>query len=114
VLSCALAVPGCPSTTVFVAAGALRLHLAPLAAGFAAGRAAWYTGAVIIAGTAASGIESLVRRGLNPWLIALAFVLVIAPLFVLSRIEWRALLQERRIRFIPRRPPGSDSGGAGE
>jgi uncharacterized membrane protein YdjX (TVP38/TMEM64 family) len=114
VLSGALAVPGTPSTTIFVAAGALHLRLAPLAAGFAAGRAAWYSGVVIATSGAAAGIEGLVRRGLNPWLIALALVLVIAPLFLLSRIEWRALLQERRIRLIPRRRPEADAGGTGE
>jgi uncharacterized membrane protein YdjX (TVP38/TMEM64 family) len=113
-LSLAVAVPGSPTTTIFVGAGALHLRLAPLAAGFLAGRLAWYTGAVVVASGAEQGIDELIERGTSPWLIALALVLVIVPLFVLSRLEWRALVQERRIRFVPRGRPGSGSGGTGE
>lgn len=99
-LSAALAVPGSPTTTIFVAAGALHLRLPPLAAGFALGRLVWYAGVVIVASGAEKGIESLIDRGLQPHFIALAVVLVVVPLVVLSRLEWRALIQERRIRFI--------------
>jgi uncharacterized membrane protein YdjX (TVP38/TMEM64 family) len=114
VLSVGLAVPGSPTTTIFVAAGALHLRLAPLALGFLTGRLAWYTGAVIVASGAASGIDSLVQHGLNPLLIVVALLLVVAPLLLLSRLEWRALVQERRIRFVPRRRPGTGAGGTGE
>jgi uncharacterized membrane protein YdjX (TVP38/TMEM64 family) len=114
VLSAALAMPASPTTTIFVAAGALHLRLPPLALGFLTGRLVWYTGAVALASGAAEGIDRLVQHGLNPLLIAAALLLVILPLFLLSRLEWRALVQERRIRFIPRRRPGTGTGGTGE
>lgn len=109
-LTAALAVPGSPTTTIFVAAGALHLRLLPLATGFALGRLVWYSGVVIVASGAEKGIEGLIDRGLQPHFIALAVVLVVVPLVVLSRLEWRALIQERRIRFIrsKRSQGGSD------
>ena len=93
-----------------MAAGALHLRLLPLATGFALGRLVWYTGVVIVASGAEQGIENLIDRGLQPHFIALAVVLVVVPLVLLSRLEWRALIQERRIRFIrsKRSQGGSD------
>jgi uncharacterized membrane protein YdjX (TVP38/TMEM64 family) len=114
VLSLALAAPGSPTTTIFVAAGALKLRLAPLVAGFFSGRLVWYGAIVALASGAERSVDRLVERGTSPWLFGVALVLVVVPLLVLSRLEWRALLQERRIRFVPRRRPGTGTGGTGE
>ena len=65
-LSAALAVPGSPTTTIFVAAGALHLRLAPLAPGFALGRLVWYSGVVIVGVGRREGHRGLIDRGLQP------------------------------------------------
>ena len=83
--------PGCPTTTIFVGRG--RAAPAPAAAGDGLRRRAglvWYAGVVIVASGAEKGIEDLIDRGLQPHFIALAVVLVVVPLVVLSRLEWRA------------------------
>jgi membrane protein YqaA with SNARE-associated domain len=105
-LAALLLVPGMASTPIFMAAGALRLALAPLLAAFAVGRAAFY-GLVVVASQAGEAtVSRAIERGVSPWAIAVALLAVLGPLAVLLRLDWRALIEDRRFRLLRRRARG--------
>lgn len=81
-----------PSNQLFEGAGLLAVPLAPLVAGFVAGRLvtySMYSGAASLAGESLQG--ALVQAALSPWGIAVQVVMLVA-LVLLARVDWRRVL----------------------
>ena len=93
-----------PALAIFATAGALRLRLTPIVAGYAVGRAAVFGWAVWTAGVAARSLERVLRDNASPLPLAAGLLLALAPLVVVAQIDWRVLVEERRIRVLPRSP----------
>jgi hypothetical protein len=94
-----------PALAIFATAGALRLRLAPIVACYAVGRAAVFGWAVWTAGVAARSLERVLRDNASPLPLAAGVLLALAPLVVAAQIDWRVLIEERRIRLLPRSRP---------
>jgi membrane protein YqaA with SNARE-associated domain len=92
-----------PAGALYAAAGILRVNLALVAASCFAGRAVTYGIGVALVGSAAGEIPDRLRDAAAPWSIGLGLALVAAVLWLLVRIEWRTLLEERRLRLRARR-----------
>lgn len=98
-----LAVSPPPAGALYTAAGVLRINLALVAGACVAGRLVTYGLGVALAGTAADQIADRVRGAARPWVIALGLVAVAVALWLLGRIDWRALIERRRLRLRPGR-----------
>jgi len=96
-----LAISPPPAGALYTAAGVLRINLALVAGACVAGRLVTYGLGVALAGAAADQIADRVRDWAQPWLIALGLAAVAAALWLLGRIDWRALLERRRLRLRP-------------
>lgn len=92
-----------PAGALYMAAGILRVNLALVAAACFAGRAVTYGIGVAVVGSAAGEIPDRLRDAVTPWSVALGVALVAAVLWLLVRIDWRALLEGRRLRLRARR-----------
>jgi len=92
-----------PAGALYMAAGILRVNLALVAASCFAGRAVTYGIGVALVGSAAGEIPDRLRDAAAPWSIALGLALAAAVLWLLVRIAWRTLLEERRLRLRARR-----------
>jgi membrane protein YqaA with SNARE-associated domain len=88
-----------PTGALYMAAGILRVNLGLVAAASFAGRAVTYGIAVAVAGSAVEQIPGRLRDAAAPLPIALGLALVAALLWLLVRIDWRTLLEERRLRL---------------
>ena len=82
---------------------ACRVNLAVVGAAAVAGRLVTYGLGVGLAGAAADEIADRLRDWVAPWTVALGLLGVVAVLWLLVRIDWRAAI-ERRLRFR-RAPP---------
>lgn len=91
-----------PALAIFATAGALRLRLAPIVACYAVGRAAVFGWTVWTAGLAAQSLERVVRENASPLPLAAGVVLALAPLVLATQIDWQVLIEERRLRLLPR------------
>jgi len=96
-----LAISPPPAGALYTAAGVLRINLALVAGACVAGRLVTYGLGVALAGAAADQIADRVRDWAQPWLIALGLAAVAAALWLLGRIDWRALLERHRLRLRP-------------
>jgi hypothetical protein len=94
-----------PALAIFATAGALRLRLAPIVACYAVGRAVVFGWAVWTAGVAARSLERVLRDNASPLPLAAGVLLALAPLVLAAQIDWRVLIEERRIRLLPRSRP---------
>ena len=54
---------------------------------------------VAVASVAADEIADRLREAVGPWSIALGLAILAAALWVFGRIDWRRLLEERRLRL---------------
>jgi hypothetical protein len=100
-----LAVSPPPSGALYTAAGVLRINLALVGASAVAGRLVTYGLGVGLASAAADEIADRLRDWIAPWTIALGLAGVVAVLWLLGRIDWRAAIEQRRLRL--RRSPGT-------
>ena len=64
-----------------------------------AGRLVTYGLGVAVASVAADEIADRLREAVGPWSIALGIAILAAALWVFGRIDWRRLLEERRLRL---------------
>jgi hypothetical protein len=94
-----------PALAIFATAGALRLRLAPIVACYAVGRAVVFGWAVWTAGVAARSLERVLRDNASPLPLAAGVLLALTPLVLAAQIDWRVLIEERRIRLLPRSRP---------
>jgi hypothetical protein len=94
-----------PALAIFATAGALRLRLAPIVAGYGVGRAAVFGWAVWTAGVAARSLERVLRDNASPLPLVAGVLLAVAPLVIATQLDWQALVEERRIRLLPRSRP---------
>jgi hypothetical protein len=96
-----LAISPPPAGALYTAAGVLRINLALVAGACVAGRLVTYGLGVALAGAAADQIADRVRGWVQPWLIALGLAALGVALWLLGRIDWRALIERRRLRLRP-------------
>ncbi len=94
-----LAVSPPPAGALYIAAGLLRINLAVVAGACFAGRLVTYGLGVAVASVAADEIADRLREAVGPWSIALGIAILAAALWVFGRIDWRRLLEERRLRL---------------
>lgn len=99
-----LAVSPPPAGALYTAAGVLRINLALVAGACVAGRLVTYGLGVALAGAAADQIADRLRGWAQPWLIALGLAALGVALWLLGRIDWRALVERRRLRLRPLTP----------
>ena len=94
-----LAVSPPPAGALYIAAGLLRLNLAIVAGACFAGRLVTYGLGVAVASVAADEIADRLRDAAGPWSIALGIAVLALALWVLGRVDWRQLLEARRLRL---------------
>ena len=101
-----------PATALYIAAGLVRINLAVVAAACFAGRLVTYGIAVAVVGAAAAEIADRLRASVGPWSVTLGVLVVAASLWLLTRIDWRLLLERRRLRVRVRPRPSRVGAGA--
>jgi hypothetical protein len=94
-----LAVSPPPSGALYTAAGVLRINLAVVGAAAFAGRLVTYGLGVGLGSAAADEIADRLRDWVAPWTIALGLLGLGVALWLLGRIDWRSLLERRRLRL---------------
>ncbi|MGE0027977.1 MAG: hypothetical protein AB7O78_18800 [Thermoleophilia bacterium] len=94
-----LAVSPPPSGALYTAAGVLRVNLALVFGACFAGRLVTFGVGVAVAGTAADELADRLRDWVGPVPIAIGLVAVLAVLWLLGRIDWRATIEGRRPRL---------------
>jgi membrane protein YqaA with SNARE-associated domain len=99
-----LAVSPPPSGALYTAAGLLRVHLALVAAACFAGRLVMFGLGVGLATVAADELTERLRGGAAPWAIGFGLASLAATLWLIGAIDWRALIERRRLRLRRRRP----------
>jgi membrane protein DedA with SNARE-associated domain len=105
-----LAVSPPPSGALYTAAGILRIPLALVFGSCLAGRLVTFGIAVAVAGTAADELADRLREYAGPVPIAIGLVALVAVLWLLARMDWRATIARRRPRLRAARAasPGGD------
>lgn len=103
-----------PAGVLFVAAGLLRIKLWIVAASVFVGRTIGYSISVTASSVAAAELADQLRGVVGPWSVIIALVIVSAVLVLLVRIDWRVLIEQRKVRLHRRgrpddpAPPGND------
>lgn len=99
-----------PSGALYTAAGVLRVNLGLVFGACFAGRLVTYGVGVAVAGTAVDQLADRLRDWVGPVPIVLGLVAVLAVLWLLARIDWRATIEHRRPRLTAGRAasPGGD------
>jgi hypothetical protein len=92
-----------PALAIFATAGALRLRLTPIVACYAVGRAVVYGWAVWTASKAAESLERVLRENASPVPLIAGVLIALTPLVLATQIDWQTLVEQRRIRLLPRR-----------
>jgi membrane protein YqaA with SNARE-associated domain len=92
-----LAVSPPPAGALYTAAGVLRVNLALVGGAAFCGRLVTYGLAVALIGATAPEIADRLRDWIGPWQIALGLLAVVAALWVLGRLDWRVLFEQRRV-----------------
>ena len=93
-----------PALAIFATAGALRLRLTPIVACYGVGRAVVFGWAVWTAGLAAESLERVLRENASPLPLVAGVLVALAPLVLAMQIDWRVLIEERRVRLLRRAP----------
>lgn len=94
-----LAISPPPSGALYIAAGIVRINLAVVAGACFAGRLVTYSFGVAAASIAADQIADRLRESAGPWSIALGVAILGVALWIFGRIDWRLLLEQRRLRL---------------
>jgi hypothetical protein len=92
-----------PALAIFATAGALRLRLTPIVACYAVGRAVVFGWAVWTAGKAAESLERVLRENASPVPLIAGVLIALTPLVLATQIDWQTLIEQRRVRLLPRR-----------
>ena len=71
-------------------------------AGYAIGRAVVYGWAVWSAAIAVDSLERVLRENASPWAFAAGIALALVPLVLAAQVDWQALVEQRRIKLLPR------------
>lgn len=97
-----------PAGALYTAAGVLRIPLPLIAGSCLAGRLVTYGLAAAFAGTASGDAGDRLRAATRPWQLALGSVALVAALWLLGRMDWRAALSPggrlHRLRLRQQRP----------
>lgn len=93
-----------PAGALYIAAGLVRINLAVVALACFAGRLVTYGIGVAVVSMAADQIADRLRTAAAPWSVALGLALLAGALWVFGRIDWRVLIEGRRLT-LRRRPP---------
>ncbi|HSI31245.1 MAG TPA: hypothetical protein VK951_07940 [Miltoncostaeaceae bacterium] len=103
-----LAVSPPPAGALYTAAGVLRVNLALIGAATVAGRLVTYGLGVAFASATADEIADRLRDWVGPWSLALGLAALAIALWLFGRIDWRAVVERRRLRLrrAPTPPPG--------
>lgn len=88
-----------PAGVLFVVAGLVRVPLWLVGASVFVGRLVGYTISVGGASLAASALADQLRGVIGPWSVAVAVALVVGVLLVVIHIDYRVLIEERRLRL---------------
>ncbi len=88
-----------PAGALYIAAGLLRVNLAIVAGACFAGRLVTYGAGVAAASVAADEIADRLRDSAGPWSVALGIAVLALALWVFGRVDWRLLLEARRLRL---------------
>jgi membrane protein YqaA with SNARE-associated domain len=91
-----LAVSPPPSGALYTAAGVLRVKLPLVFGACLAGRLVTFGLGVAVAGAAADELAGRLRDSVGPWPVVLGLAALIAVLWLLGRIDWRATIGRRR------------------
>ncbi len=94
-----------PALAIFATAGALRLRLTPIVACYAVGRAVVFGWAVWTAGKAVESLERVLRENASPLPLIAGVLIALTPLVLATQIDWQTLIEQRRIRLLPRSRP---------
>jgi membrane protein YqaA with SNARE-associated domain len=97
-----------PSGALFTAAGMLRVSLPLIAACSFAGRLLTYGLGVAFGGVAAAEATERLRDAFGPVTASIGLAAVVLVLWLLLRLDWRTLLERRRLSL--RRPGGAPRG----
>jgi membrane protein YqaA with SNARE-associated domain len=107
-----LAVSPPPSGALYTAAGVLRVNLPLVFGACLVGRLVTFGLGVAVAGAAADELAGRLRDWAGPAPIALGLVALVAALWLLGRIDWRATIARRRpalrVRGGRTASPGAD------
>jgi membrane protein YqaA with SNARE-associated domain len=98
-----LAVSPPPAGALYTAAGLLRVNLALVGAAAVAGRLVPYGLGVGLVTATADQLAERLRDWIAPWTLALGLAGLGVVLWLLGRIDWRAVVERRRLSF--RRAP---------
>lgn len=107
-----LAVSPPPSGALYTAAGLLRVPLALVFTACMAGRLVTFGVGVAVADTAADALADRLRGWVGPVPIALGLVALVAVLWLLGRLDWRATITGRRPRLRAARAASPGGGPA--
>jgi membrane protein YqaA with SNARE-associated domain len=98
-----LAVSPPPAGALYTAAGLLRVNLALVGAAAVAGRLVTYGLGVGLVTATADQLAERLHDWIAPWTLALGLAGLGVVLWLLGRIDWRAVVERRRLSF--RRAP---------
>ncbi len=88
-----------PAGVLFVLAGLMRIRLWLVAASVFVGRCIGYIISVGGTSLAATHLAEKLRGVVGPWSVVLAVVIIAGVLVLVLRIDYRVLLEERRLRL---------------
>lgn len=104
-----------PSAALYTAAGMLRINLAVVFLSCLAGRLITYGVGVALLVAPAEHVAGRVRDAASPPALTISGLAIVALLWLLVRLDWRTLLERRRLRLRLRRaghrPPAPPSDG---
>jgi len=102
-----------PAGVLFIVAGLVRVQLWLVAVSVFVGRTIGYAISVGGASLAAAALADQLRGAFGPWAAVIAIVIVVGVLMLFLRLDYRALFEERRLRWNFRRRRDDDiPGGA--
>ena len=102
-----------PGGVLFIVAGLVRVKLWLVAASVFVGRIIGYAISVGGGSLAATALADQLRGLIGPWSVVVAVAIVVGVLLIALRIDYRALIEDRRFRFHRgRRGSGDDMPGS--
>ncbi len=100
-----------PAGVLFVVAGLMRVELWLVAVSVFLGRVIGYSISVGGASIAATALANQLRDAIGPWSVVVAVAIVVGLLLVVVRLDYRALLEDHRLRWNMRRTHDHDMPG---
>jgi membrane protein YqaA with SNARE-associated domain len=101
-----------PAGVLFIVAGLVRVKLWLVAASVFVGRIIGYTISVGGGSLAATALADQLRGLIGPWSVVVAVAIVVGVLLIVLRIDYRALIEDHRLRIHRgRRGRGDDMPG---